>query len=140
VYLERNSEEIDIDNSLLLEQDGGHPLNFEDEEENLEEEKKEEELKDEREPDRTLWEEIDLNWRPIWNNDYQMRPGPSQIPPDMQTYLQYFSLFINDEVLEMIVNETNRYAEQFFIKNPEKRERNSIKIGGPAQRPKYKPT
>ena len=109
-YLERDSEEIDPNNSFLLDREGENPL---------QEEREEEENKNEEENEE--WEEFDLEWRPNWVNEYQLRPGPTQLPPETETPLQYFALFFNDELLEVITNQTNLYADQFFLKYPEKR-------------------
>ena len=43
-------------------------------------------------------------------------PGPTSLADvtDMKNCLEYFQLIITDEVLEIVVDETNRYANQFF--------------------------
>ena len=42
--------------------------------------------------------------------------GPTSLADvtDMENCLEYFQLIITDEVLEIVVDETNRYANQFF--------------------------
>ena len=34
---------------------------------------------------------------------------------DAENFLEYFQLIINDDVLGIAVEETNRYADQFFL-------------------------
>lgn len=42
--------------------------------------------------------------------------GPA-VPDDLKSPLEFFSLFFTDELIETIVTETNRYAEETIIRN-----------------------
>ena len=110
IYQEQNSEEIDNNDPILI-AEGEHPL----------EEEEERELNDEEEKEPS-WEEFEAEWRPNWLGEYLLQPGISQIPSDVQTPLQYFSLFFHNEIYDMLVDETNRYANQFFEANPDRRQ------------------
>ena len=60
----------------------------------------------------------------VWNaatrqphlESFTGNPGPTSLADvtDMENCLEYFQLIITDEVLEIVVDETNRYANQFF--------------------------
>ena len=61
------------------------------------------------------WEDVPQDWQPNWLGPYQLNPGPSsEFPPNIREVSQYFSLFYDTEVLNLLVEETNRYASQFF--------------------------
>lgn len=47
--------------------------------------------------------------------------------PDNDTFLDYFSLFLTDDVVDLLVLETNRYAADFLLKNPDLKEHSRFK-------------
>ena len=51
--------------------------------------------------------------------DFAGNPGPTTLAyvTDVKNCLEYFQLVINDELLNQVVEETNRYADQFFSSN-----------------------
>ena len=46
-------------------------------------------------------------------------PGPTTLASvvDVENCLEYFQLIITDNILDIVVKETNRYADQFFLSN-----------------------
>jgi len=62
------------------------------------------------------------DWRPSnWLSQYSLVSGASsQVPGNLEKISDYFLLFYDDEVLELIREET-KYAYQFFERFPEKR-------------------
>ena len=75
---------------------------------------------EEGEQDGVNWEEILGNWHPNWLGEYARVAGPSaDIPQDLNTAGEYFRLFYDDEVLDLIVTETNRYSQQYFETHPD---------------------
>ena len=68
------------------------------------------------------WQEVEEGWRPNWLPEYNLRAGVSpNFPQNVRNAVDYFGLFYDDEVLDLIVEETNRYATQFFESHPEQR-------------------
>jgi len=67
------------------------------------------------------WEEVPNGWQPNWLGSYTQNPGiPQDFPQNISSVSDYFSLFFDHEVLDLVVNETNRYASQNFNRFPEK--------------------
>ena len=52
-----------------------------------------------------------------WLKDYHATPGPMNIP-DGATELTIWKLFFTDEVIQLLVDETNRYAQQYIDSHP----------------------
>ena len=59
-------------------------------------------------------------WRPATRQPqciaFTGNPGPTALAEvsDPENFLEYFQMIINDDVLGIVVEETNRYADQFF--------------------------
>ena len=61
----------------------------------------------------------------VWNpatrqphlESFTGNPGPTSLAnvTDVENCLEYFQVVITDDILEIVVNETNRYANQFFL-------------------------
>ena len=82
-----------------------------------------EKRKEDEENVATRWSEVPINWEPSrWLREYLPQPGPSnQIPESTIKISDYFKLFFDEEVLSLLVTETNRYANQYFSENPQQR-------------------
>jgi len=65
------------------------------------------------------WEEVDDNWAPNWLMNYNQEQGFSaHYPGGLVDPIDFFQLLFDDEVINLLVLETNRYAEQFFTNFP----------------------
>lgn len=71
--------------------------------------------------------DLDLDWTevceetdnpPLPNFHYQELQGPKHKPPPTSAPISYFLLFCTTTFLNLIVTETNRYAQQFLQTNP----------------------
>lgn len=68
---------------------------------------------------RRVWRKCPVTIRSIKLHkfDYQGSSGPNNafVTPDVKTAFDFYSLFLTDELLDKIVEETNRYAEQCIV-------------------------
>ena len=96
------------------------------EEEDEQEEEKQETPKNSHE---SAWTEVDPEWRPNWLPEYNGGIGgaSSSVPENTTEALEYFELYFDAEIIDLIVVETNRYAENFFTSKPEKRQQEFYK-------------
>ena len=80
----------------------------------------EEEEKNEEEGIRgSNWTDIPSGWTQQWLPEYNLMSGPSdRLPENIQSTSDYFRLFFDQEVLTLLVSETNRYASQYYQENP----------------------
>ena len=70
----------------------------------------------------TAWQEVDEDWQPQWLPQYNQQVGvTANFPQNTTTIVHYFSLFYDEEVLDLLVQETNRYADQYFQDRPNQR-------------------
>ncbi|KAG8287843.1 zinc finger protein [Homalodisca vitripennis] len=62
------------------------------------------------------WEEVVESSPPNIEHhfDYQETPGPKHIPQNAIKPIDFFNLFFTTGLIELFVNETNRYAESFL--------------------------
>lgn len=98
-----------------------------------------EEWQQEEQPEEPVWEEIQEGWEPQWHSQFQLQSGLSEhFPQNIQNASEYFSLFYDEEVLNLIVEETNRYAEQFFEASPDQRNTKYYQSWSPCNVPKVK--
>jgi len=109
VALDENSEGLPEDDPMILNEDEEGSGSSSGEEE-------------EKENDNPQWINAE-DWRPPnWLSQYSLVSGASsQVPGNLEKISDYFLLFYDNEVLELIREETNKYADQFFERFPEKR-------------------
>jgi len=72
------------------------------------------------EPLRERWTNIPRNWQSKWLVEYTKVPGPSSQLPDITSPREYLQLFLDNEAISLLVEETNKYAAEFFERNPAK--------------------
>ena len=115
IYVEQYSEEVNPEDPMLLAEDEAREM----EEVVIEQSQEEAKLEEEKEVE---WDEIEGDFIPNWLQDYTLQAGPQHLPEDTTTPLHYFSLFFSEEIIDMLVTETNRYAIQYLNSNPDKKE------------------
>ena len=60
-------------------------------------------------------------WKPVTRQpqlqSFTGNPGPTSLASstDIENCLEYIQLIVTDDILDMVVNKTNRYANQFFL-------------------------
>ena len=66
----------------------------------------------------------DNEWRRLTDDDggampvhFTATPGPKNIPENINKPIDYFNLFFDDAFIDKIVEETNRYSDQYFEEN-----------------------
>lgn len=121
LYALNDSELFSESESMMLdEKDSDHLLDSSSDEDDLEngsdnQQKTTKDLK---------WIECQNGWQPTWLKPFEGPvSGPSSaVPKEMPNVLDYFTLYFDNEIIEHLVTETNRYAEQFFKKTPQKKQ------------------
>lgn len=70
-----------------------------------------------------VWVPVDNGYTPKVDFDYHFTPGMnSSINLTAESCpIEFFDLFLTDEILNLLVNETNRFADQFLAKSVLKR-------------------
>ena len=113
IYMDNQSEELSEQN--IVEENEG-------EDDNLSEDP--EELLQDLEWEEIEGEEIEGEWNPqSWLPSYTLVPGPSQqFPREVNQIKEIFLLLFDNEILDMLVTQTNRYAEDFFNRFPERKQ------------------
>lgn len=65
------------------------------------------------------WEDADEQWNPNWLKNYDEEEGLSMhYPGGLTDPSEFFLLLFDNEVIGLLVEQTNLYAEQFFAQNP----------------------
>ena len=108
IYMDNQSEQLSEQN--IVEENEGEDDNLSEDPEEL--------LQD------LEWEEIEGEWNPqSWLPSYTLVPGPSQqFPREVNQIKEIFLLLFDNEILDMLVTQTNRYAEDFFNRFPERKQ------------------
>ena len=125
IIQDRRSEGFEDNDPALFEMNEGldeQEERYQDAEDDEEEEKYPNEHQSQRasqESRQLEWHEVEDSWHPNWLQRFHGQMGVSQnFPSNIQQASEYFSLFYDTEVLDLIVTETNRYAEQYLQSNP----------------------
>ncbi len=75
---------------------------------------------DEEDEPQEDWKDVQEDWSPNWLPEYKEKEGPSRHLPGYLTEAEeFFTRLFDIEVLNLLVEQTNLYADQFFARNPE---------------------